>query len=117
MREAKPTGAAGIFRLMQRLAHMLAALLLLAFAAGFAVGCGDEDDSPPTDPSGQTTPGNDPPADEQPAQQDLAKAGIDPITGAYQGLEPDTREGTPPPDPAGSLAQAAQKAGCTLRLG
>ena len=102
---------------MQRFAHLLIALLLAVFATGFAAACGDEDDPAPADPKAQSPPEEEPPATEQPTQQDLKKAGVDPITGAYQGLELDTREGPAPPSvQAGSLPQVARAGGCTLRL-
>ena len=109
---------------MRRPIHLLLAVLLLILGTAFAVGCGDDEE-----PSGESTAASEAPADEAEGQGDgsqdpgdgaqadpLTAAGIDPITGAYRGLEPDTREGTPPPPPPGSLEEAAEAAGCTLRL-
>ena len=110
---------------------MLLALLLLAFAVAFAAGCGDDDEAGDEPASAQESSGEEPEAEpEGPgpgAQQDpgevdpteldpFAAAGIDPATGAFRGLEPDTREGTPPGDVSGELEETAAAAGCTLRL-
>ena len=98
---------------------MLLALLLLASVAAFTAGCGG-DDEPPDEPPAVEEPENEQspevPAFE-PGASPLELAAIDPSTGAYQGLRPDTREGTEPPDVNGALDEAAAAAGCTLKLG
>lgn len=44
------------------------------------------------------------------------EAHVSPDFGGFEGLDPDCREGTPPPElQQGDLAAAAQAAGCTLR--
>ena len=116
---------------MRRPLHILLALLLLAFAVAVAAGCGDDDepsDEPATsqepsteesedEPEGPGPGGQQDPGEVDPTELDpFAAAGIDPATGAFRGLEPDTREGTPPPPAPGSLEEAAQEAGCTLQL-
>jgi hypothetical protein len=51
------------------------------------------------------------------AEGTCSEAHIAPDFGSFQGLEPDCREGTPPPAlQLGDLEQAAEEAGCTLRL-
>ena len=105
---------------MRRPLHILLALLLLAFAVAVAAGCGD-DDEPSDEPATSGTTGD--LGDTQGSEEDsgsddpFAAAGLDPTTGAFRGLKLDTREGTLPPPPADNLQQAAQDAGCSLRLG
>ena len=104
---------------MRRPLHILLALLLLAFAVAVATGCGDDEpsDEPPiTEEPGDDESGQDSSEDDPPDSDPFALAGIDPATGAYQGLQPDTREGTPPPSGPDDVEQAAEEAGCTLRL-
>lgn len=114
---------AAIVRGVRRHLQILLALLALVAAVAFAAGCGDEDDPapsddpPPAESAGEPDPPPDP-AEAGPTQADLTAAGVDPVTGIFQGLELDTRRGTPPRQtgPAG-LKAAAAAAGCTLRLG
>ena len=109
-------------RPVRRPFHLLLVLLLLAIPLAGAAGCGDDDepaDEPPTtqEPSDEAPGGQEPDAQDEPAGPDpLAAAGINPTTGSFSGLAPDTREGTPPPSVPGDLKSAAQKAGCTLQL-
>jgi hypothetical protein len=79
------------------LGYVVAGVLALAVVAGLVVviasGSGDSD---------VDTPDN---------------AHIEPDYGVFEGYEPDTREGTPPPElQFGDLEQSAQEAGCELRL-
>ena len=101
---------------------MLLAVLLLALASALAAGCGEDDEPGDEPPAAEEDTGGSPPEDTEDTGSGgrgdpLAAAGIDPTTGAFQGLQPDTREGTAPPPRPASLEQAAEDAGCTLRLG
>ena len=87
---------------------------MLALASGFAAGCGDDEE-----PASETRTSEPPDAPRPPEEPNpLELAAIDPTTGAYQGLKPDTREGIEPAEGAevGPLQAAARSAGCTLRL-
>jgi hypothetical protein len=111
---------------MARTPRALLALLLLVSAIVLAAGCGGGDE-----PAGDNS-ANDKPAPEQGATGSSGSGNLEldsnpatfptlahiaPATGAFRGLKPDGREGTPPPSGTGeSLQQAAQAAGCTLRL-
>jgi hypothetical protein len=54
--------------------------------------------------------------DEEGVPDTPENAHIDPLTGTFDGLEPDNREGTPPPElQFGDLEESAQQAGCTLQ--
>jgi len=101
---------------MRRSLHILLALLMFAFVLAVAAGCGD-DDEPSDEPDTAQETGDGGSEEPEPSEPDpFAAAGIDPTSGAFQGLKPDTREGTPPPPAPDSLEQAAEEAGCTLRL-
>src|SRR5918992_5117753 len=79
--------------------YVVAGVLAAAVIAGLAVviASGDGDDGGAGD-----TPEN---------------AHIDGTVGVFEGLEPDEREGTPPPEiQFGDLEESAQQAGCELHL-
>ena len=104
---------------MRRPLHLLLAILLLVLVGGLAVGCGDDEpsDKPPAADETPSEDSSDTGEEDSDEENSLAAAGIDPTTGAFQGLEPDDRQGTAPPaSSAGSLEQAARAAGCKLRL-
>ena len=101
---------------MRRPLHILLAVLLLALATALAAGCGDDEEPSGEPPTQEATEPESEPEPQEPAETDLARAGVDPITGAYQGLELDTRQGTTPPDVNGSLNNSAAAAGCKLQL-
>lgn len=81
------------------LGYAVAGVLAVAVLAGlvFVIASGGDDDGGTAD-----TPG---------------EAHIDELVGVFEGYEPDTREGTVPPEiQFGDLEESAREAGCDLRL-
>lgn len=92
-------GGGGGDRTRLILGYVVAGVLAAAVVVGLVIvlASGDGDDG-----GGGDTPDN---------------AHIQPATGIFEGIEPDDREGTEPPEVQfGDLREAAEQAGCELRL-